>query len=507
MGGYYKDVGIKMSSKIFVDIKSFKFKKAERRLNLAFRKVIIVPLKSLIRTTFILLVILFFAFGSTTAPTSGNARAAQNNNEERKALEAQLAELENQISKYEETINQYKAQGKNLQSEIKRLESQIAKLNLQIKAVNLTLSKLDAEIAVTQKQIGMTEDELSLNRKNLSRLLQALYENSETSLVEILLKNPQLSDFFGDLNNLMNVQDSLRVVIGEIVETRQKLVDQKEVLALERTDAASLKAYQDAQKLNIAKIKNEKNNLLKVTKGKESEYQKILSETKKTAAEIRKQIFKLIGGGELEFEEAYRLAKMAEKSTGVRAALILAVLDRESALGKNVGQCDYKTAMHPTRDIPIFLEIIKKLGLEKSLEAGTIKVSCAINSDGAYGGAIGPAQFIPSTWACYGGWIHTSTGKCNASGPGEWVYKPDYDRIGQITGSDLSNPWKNADAFMATALYLKNAGADGGTLSAERIAAAKYYAGSRWRNYLWTYGAKVISQAQKFEEDIAILSS
>jgi membrane-bound lytic murein transglycosylase B len=473
-----------MSSKIFVDIKSFKTRKAGRRLNLAFRKVIIIPFKALIRTTFVLLVVLFFAFGSTTAPTSGNARAAQNNEEERKALEAQLAELENQISEHEKTINQYKAQGKNLRSEVKRLESQIAKLNLQIKAINLTLSKLDAEIVLTQKQISRTEDELSLNRKNLSQLLQALYENSDASLVEILLKNPQLSDFFGDLNNLMNVQDNLRVVIGEIAEARQKLVDQKEVLALERTDAASLKAYQDAQKSSIAKIKNEKNNLLKITKGKESEYQKILSETKKTAAEIRKQIFKLIGGGELEFDEAYRLAKIAERTTGVRAALILAVLDRESALGKNVGQCDYKTAMHPKRDIPIFLEIIKKLGLEKSLEAGTIKVSCAIKRDGAYGGAMGPAQFIPSTWKFF------------------------ENRIAEVTGNNPPNPWSNVDAFTATALYLKDAGAGAGaSLERERKAAAKYYAGSRWSRYLWTYGAKVITQAKKFEEDIAILSS
>ena len=427
-------------------------------------------------------VVLFFVFGSVTAPTSGGARAAQNE-EERKALEVQLADLENQISKYETTIGQYKKQGTGLTTEIKKLETQIAKLNLQIKAVNLTLSKLDSEISNTQGQISQTESDIVSSKKNLSQLLQVLYENDNQSLVEVLFKNPQLSDFFGDMNNMLAVQDNLRIVIIKVVEARQKLVDQKEVLALEREDATALKSYQDAQRANIKKTQSDKNNLLKVTKGKESEYQKLLTETKKTAAEIRKQIFKFLGGGELEFGDAYNLAKMAEQATGVRAALILAVLDRESALGKNVGRCDYKTAMHPTRDIPIFLEIIKELGFEKNLEDGLIKVSCA-NADGAYGGAMGPAQFIPSTWK---------------------IYK---DRIVKLTGNNPANPWSNIDAFMGTALYLKDAGAGfGASLADERKAAAKYYAGSRWSRYLSTYGSRVVAQAQKFEEDIAILSS
>ena len=472
-----------MKPRILIDIK--KTRGINSRLNLNSQRVISIPVKFLLTGFFIPLIILSFIFGSVVAPapTSSGVMAAQNNDEEKKALESQLAELENQISQYETTIEQYKTQGKTLQGEMKRLETQIAKLNLQIRAVNLSLDKLDAEVKSTQTQINQTESDIDFNKKNLSQTLQTLYENDSKNLIEVLFKNPQLSDFFTDLNNLLAVQDNLRLVIQKIAEAHQKLVDQKEVLALERVDAAALKVYQDSQKANIQKTQTEKSNLLKVTKGKESEYQKLLTETKKTAAEIRKQIFQLLGGGELEFGDAYQLAKFAEQATGVRAALILAVLDRESALGKNVGRCDYKTAMHPTRDIPIFLQIIKELGLEKDLEAGIIKVSCP-NADGAYGGAIGPAQFIPSTWK---------------------IYK---NRIAEVTGNNPPSPWRNADAFVATALYLKDAGAGAGaSLAQERKAAAKYYAGSRWSSYLWTYGARVISSAQKFEEDIAILSS
>ncbi|OGM90065.1 hypothetical protein A3J77_01495 [Candidatus Wolfebacteria bacterium RBG_13_41_7] len=454
------------------------------RLNLRREHTIIIPFKKAFQAVFICLAVVFFALGSVLAPTPGNVKAAQSQNEEqRKALEFQLADLENQISKYESTINEYKKQGTTLQSEINKLNSQISKLNLQIKAVNLTLSNLDLEINDTQNQIVKTESDIDSNKQSLSRTLQTLYENDQKNLVEILMANPKLSDFMGDINNLMSIQNNIRLFIQQIVEDRQKLLDQKEVLGLQKYDAVALKNYQNSQKNLIQKTQSEKDSLLKITKGKEAEYQKVLTETKKTAAEVRQQIFQLLGGGELSFERAYELAKMAEKATGVRAALILAVLDRESALGKNVGKCDYKTAMHPTRDIPVFLELIEELGLKSSLEAGNLKVSCA-NSDGAYGGAMGPAQFIPSTWKSFKG------------------------KISQITGNNPPSPWNNTDAFVATALYLKDAGAGAGaTLAQEKIAAAKYYAGSRWSNYLSTYGARVIAQAERFQDDIDVLNS
>jgi len=433
-------------------------------------------------------VISFALLGSSVlAPGKGDT-FAQTSSSERAELEAELRELESQINEYEGTIAEYRKQGSSLEGEINALQAKIDKINLQIRAINLSLTKLSGEITDTSNRITDVEGEMDVSKEALAALLRKTYEEDRKGLIEVLLEKPSLSEFFGSVNDLLAVQDGLRASVEELSALRDELITQKELLAMERADVEALKIYQERQRGEVVVARSGKDTLLEITKGKESEYQKLLVETQKTAAEIRSRIFELIGGGQMTFQQAYEFAKFAEQATGVRAALILAVLDRESSLGYNVGRCKYDenpyypdqasnpTTMHPTRDIPYFLEITSELGFNPD----TTLVSCPIPSDGAYGGAMGPAQFIPSTWVLYA------------------------DAVSKITGSKPASPWRNSDAFVATGLLLS----DNGAATDELLAAARYYCGWNVR-YVCTnvYGRNVIDTANRFQQDINILNS
>lgn len=117
-------------------------------------------------------------------------------------------------------------------------------------------------------------------------------------------------------------------------------------------------------------------------------------------------------------------------------------------------------------------------------------VSCPISSDGAYGGAMGPAQFMPTTWQLYD------------------------DKISGITGNKPASPFNNADAFTGTALLLKDNLTGCKSIyktifSQENCAAAKYYAGGYWKSYMSVgrYGYRVAQRSDDFADEIAILNA
>ena len=412
--------------------------------------------------------------------------------EERQALEEELKKLEEQIGQYEKDITKTQQEKKTLQNQIYILQQKIKKLELQIQQSNVAIEEVGLQIRDTEASIEKTSLEIEDSKKKLAVLLRIIHEEDQKSLVEILLSETTLSGFFDNLVQLETLNSKNQEILENIKSLKLYLESEKKSLDEEKADLEKMLEIQMLQKKEGETTRKEKDYFLKLT---EAQYQKYLQEkeaTEKKAAEIRSRIFELIGVPKAPtFGEAYEIAKMVERITGVRPAFLLAVLTQESNIGKNVGQCYLKNAttgegltsdgkpvskvMKPSRDVEPFLQITKELGRDSY----NAPVSCPIPSVGGYGGAMGPAQFIPSTWMRY------------------------RERVKEITGKP-ADPWDIKDAFLAAALYLSDYGAAKQTPDSEWKAAMIYFSGTTNTKYRF-YGDSVINITKQYAGDIEAL--
>lgn len=431
---------------------------------------------------------------------------AETETERRSRLEAELQVVERQILTQSRLVEDKQMERQSLERDISIIESQVKQAHLGIQARSLAIMQLSDQIGEKEVVLSILADKLKKQKESLADLVRKSALINDYSLVEVMLSKKNFSEFFTDVATFNSLKDSLNDSVATLNVIQQDTLSQKEDLATKQEKEAEMKRIQELQKQEIERKEKEKSQILTVTKGEEKAYQQLLESQKRTAAELRNALFQLLGGGGgIPLPEAIRLAEYASSKTGVQTALILAILEQETNLGSHLGSCLFtdhssnKPVMHPDRDEPVFLAIASILGFDPYSRT----VSCPIYQGGSrvgWGGAMGPSQFIPSTWAIYGGMVNRGSG---------WVYSQADDAIRRVRGGNLpANPFNNQDAFLATALLLRDNGANG-TYAGDRQAALRYYAG--WGGATNPanafYGDQVMNRKTRLADEIKILSS
>jgi hypothetical protein len=444
---------------------------------------------------------------SCLSATAGIVFAQETEAERKARLERELQNVERQILRQQVLVEDKQLERQSLERDLDLLDAQIEKARLGIQARAVAIEQLGDQIGDKEAVIGELNSRLTRQRQSLGQLLRKTQEIDDYTLVEVMLGKENLSSFFEDLESFQSIKTSLNESVNLLKEIKVDTEGQKISLEEKQLTEAEMKRLQELEKGQIENTEAEKEVILVVTKGEEEAYQELLLSQQKTAAQLRNQLFQLLGGdAAIPFPEAVSLAKFAGTHAGVSPALILAVVEQESNYGSNTGSCLVgdiragKSIMHPERDAPVFLAIADILGFD----AATQNVSCPlIGSNGSrigWGGAMGPLQFIPSTWAIYGGITNSGNG---------WTYQAGNDVIRSSKGGNTpSNPFNKQDAFMAAALLLRDNGASG-SYQGDRLAALRYYAGwggaSRPENQF--YGDQVMTRKSRLENDIKILDA
>jgi len=444
------------------------------------------------------------AMGLFLAPLSRlNAQTAEEIQKQEAKLQAEYDAIQKEIEGWQKVLDETRLKANTLQGDITGLTAKIKEAELKIKQKNIAIASLGKQILEKGAKIRELEGRINTGKESLAELLRKTNEIDSYSLIEIVFTNKNLSEFFEDLDSFASIKKAMKEHFTVVREAKANTEVERVQLDQKKNQETDAKYVVETQKKTIAQTEAEKKKLLSITKTEEKGYQMVLAERQQRAAQIRAALFKLRDTEGIPFAKALEFANYASSKTGVRASLILAILTQESDLGKNQGSCilssletgdgvgkntgtPFQQVMKAPRDTVPFKEITGRLGRDWKITPVSCPPGTSYYVGRGFGGAMGPSQFIPSTWELF------------------------KNRIGAIVGvpGDGADPWNPKDAFVATSIYLSDLGAIAGSYTGEINAACRYYSGRSCDNQTPSnkfYGNQVMEKAEGIQANIDFL--
>lgn len=381
-----------------------------------------------------------------------------------KELESELSQISSKIISHRAEIALLRNKNRTLEEEIQFLDAKIDTLELQIEAGSLVAKDLQSQASQLEAEIALLAESINETKDTLADSLGELYLLEKRSLVEVVFSGNDFSDFFDKIQYVRNIQEDLGIGLDKLSLEKNELDEKQEALNQRLLSQERLLALQEVGRQEVASNKRAKAGLIAQNTLQTVSLQEKTNALEDVARQIREQLYVLKGlTTSLELGEAYRRASLVGSKVSIDPAFLMAILKVESDLGNNIGGGHWQRDMHP-RDREAFSQITQKLGLNPDLMPVSSKPRYG------WGGAMGPAQFLPTTWRSYEA------------------------RVSEITGHNPPNPWELEDAFAAAAIKLAANGANRRDASGEWEAAMRYFAGNRWQNPAYSfYGDRVVA--------------
>ncbi len=216
-------------------------------------------------------------------------------------LQKQIDALQKEADQYTGNIQDAQSKAVSLKNEISILQNQISKIQTQIQMTSKNIDKTGVEIQGIENNIFDTQKNIDYKKTAIGVMLNSVYQQDADSLLTLLLKNRNLSDFLkrnqevADINNaLIDIVDTLKKDETDLEHNQSDLENKKQQLE-------DLNKQQKEQQSSLNQTKTGKNTLLTETKGEEAKYQKMLKdvEAEKTLffTQLKEIETKVIQGG------------------------------------------------------------------------------------------------------------------------------------------------------------------------------------------------------------------
>lgn len=198
--------------------------------------------------------------------------------QEKKEINAEIASLQRQMA----SASQKKA----------AIDKQISATEDEIDTTNELISKLSSEIKIKTAELEAAEEKLALQDERFKKRARVMYENGETTYLEVLLNSGNFSQMLSRMEIVTQIMDYDNKLVGEYTAAKESVAQQKASLESDKTDEVTYKGQLQSKKVTLnAQLQESQelyDSLNENTEAKKAEAEKIEKEKDEIAAEIRR---------------------------------------------------------------------------------------------------------------------------------------------------------------------------------------------------------------------------
>ena len=166
--------------------------------------------------------------------------------------------LENDLQKAKELIDSLKGSKEDIQSEVEKLDKQLNEISGKVKELESQLSKKRQEIANTESALNKAKEQEKKQYGNMKKRIQFMYENGQTSYVEMLLSADSFTDFLNAVEYITQISQYDRKMLKEYQNMQVTIADTQKTLETDYASLQSLQAKVQEEKQAVAALESAK---------------------------------------------------------------------------------------------------------------------------------------------------------------------------------------------------------------------------------------------------------
>lgn len=190
---------------------------------------------------------------------------------------AQIKQVQQEIEKYQKEIESTAKEATILKNKIKNLEATKNKFIADIKLTENQIQSAQMRIEQLGLQIDFKKVEILAKKASLAEFLKNLNEEESSTMMEIMLAENSLADFFSDIEKQDNFQKKINSDLADIRAAKFVIENSKKEKEYYKKDMEVLKNKYTDQKEMVEMNRNKTKQLLNETKNKESSYKNLLA--------------------------------------------------------------------------------------------------------------------------------------------------------------------------------------------------------------------------------------